>query len=447
MKSALPMGWTTIRLGDLGAWKGGGTPSKARADYWEHGTIPWVSPKDMKVSVVRGAEDRITETAIAGSSTSLVEAGAVLVVVRSGILRHTLPVAVTAVDVTLNQDMKALVPSGAASPEYVAWALRRFESQILQTCTRTGTTVQNVSFPMFSKFEIPLPPLAEQRRIVAAIEEHLSRLDAAVAGLERVNALLPRYRAAVLKAAVEGGNGNSLTEWKEWSVGELGKVVTGGTPPTGDRSNYDGIVPFFKPSDLDLGYWSSRTRDHVSSSAASRLRQIPPMTVMVTCIGATLGKIGLARVGGITNQQINSVIVEAGNDPRFIYYWFSSPTGQHALWSNASATTLPILNKTKFSQIQIRAPYLEEQVRLVEEIDRCESIALAATDTVNAINRRAAALRQSILARAFRGELVPQDPSDEPAEVLLERIRAERGVVGSARKTARGERKLEGGRV
>ena len=204
--------WTRKRLRDLGQWVGGGTPSKSKPQYWENGTVPWVSPKDMKTERIKDSEDHITEVAVLESATNLVPAGSVLVVTRSGILRHTLPVAVAGVPVTVNQDLKALTPKADISPEYVAWGLRAFSQDILHTCSKQGTTVNSIETQRLLDYEIPLAPLEQQNAIVAEIEKQFSRLDEAVANLKRVKANLKRYKAAVLKAAVEG----KLTEdWRK----------------------------------------------------------------------------------------------------------------------------------------------------------------------------------------------------------------------------------------
>ena len=130
--------------------------------------------------------------------------GSVLFVTRSGILAHTFPVAVTKLAVTINQDLKALKPKPDLSPKYVAHAVRGASRRILKECSKHGTTVASVDTNALLDFEIPLVDLDEQHRIVAEIEKQFSRLDEAVAGLRRVKANLKRYKAAILKAAVEG---------------------------------------------------------------------------------------------------------------------------------------------------------------------------------------------------------------------------------------------------
>ena len=181
-----------VPLRDLGNWSGGNTPSKANAAYWTDGTVPWVSPKDMKVDEIASSEDQVTEAALTDKRVALVPEGSVLFVTRSGILAHTFPVAVTKLAVTINQDLKALTPKPGISPKYVAHAVRGASRRILKECSKHGTTVASVDTNALLDFKIPLVDLDEQHRIVAEIEKQFSRLDEAVAGLKRVKANLKR---------------------------------------------------------------------------------------------------------------------------------------------------------------------------------------------------------------------------------------------------------------
>jgi type I restriction enzyme S subunit len=192
------------RLRDLGDWSGGNTPSKANAAYWTDGTVPWVSPKDMKVDEITSSEDRVSKVALDEGRVSLLPEGSVLVVTRSGILAHTLPVAVAQMPVTINQDLKALTPRAGVSPKYVAHALRGASRRILKECSKHGTTVASIETNALLDFEIPMVDLNRQHRIVAELEKQFSRLDEALANLKRVKANLKRYRAAVLIHAVQG---------------------------------------------------------------------------------------------------------------------------------------------------------------------------------------------------------------------------------------------------
>ena len=194
----LPGGWVLAPIGQLGAWQGGGTPSKRVPDFWTSGSIPWASPKDIKRMRLKETEDYITPAAVAASAMSLVDAGSVIVVTRSGILRRTVPIAINEMPMAMNQDLKALTPAAGISAEYIAWSLRAFEQRILDTCTKDGTTVNSIDTGQLQAFEIPLAPTAEQQRSVVAIEEEFSRIDAGMSTLNRVRQNLTRMRAAIL---------------------------------------------------------------------------------------------------------------------------------------------------------------------------------------------------------------------------------------------------------
>jgi type I restriction enzyme S subunit len=157
-----------VALGEVVEIKGGGTPSKANAAFW-NGDIPWVSPKDMKTWEIRDAEDKITREAIYGSATNLLPENAILVVNRSGILKHTLPVGITRRPVAINQDLKALISGPRAHPEYIAHIVKAAEPIVLRWVR--ATTADNFPIESLRSLEIPLPPMEEQRRIAAILDK------------------------------------------------------------------------------------------------------------------------------------------------------------------------------------------------------------------------------------------------------------------------------------
>jgi Type I restriction modification DNA specificity domain len=111
----LPEGWDRKRVKYLARFVGGGTPDKSKLEFW-NGDIPWVSPKDMKTDLIYDSEDHITRAGLESSAASLIAPGAALIVVRSGILRHSIPVAINKVSVSINQDMRAILPSDSINP-------------------------------------------------------------------------------------------------------------------------------------------------------------------------------------------------------------------------------------------------------------------------------------------------------------------------------------------
>lgn len=223
-------------------------------------------------------------------------------------------------------------------------------------------------------------------------------------------------------------------KWIAISVGSLGRVETGATPPTKSKDNFGGNVPFFKPTDLEAGADVREAREFLSETGAEKSRPFSAGTILVTCIGATIGKTGLAGVDAACNQQINYIEPDPNFAPRFIYYQIISPFFQDQIKDNASSTTLPILNKGKFSQLRAIICSPAEQTEIVRIVDSRLEAADALEAEIDAALTRADALRQSILKKAFSGQLVPQDPNDEPAPTLLARIKADRAKAPKAKK-------------
>ena len=149
---------------------GGGTPSKSHPEYFE-GSIPWVSPKDMKSDVIIDSIDHITEDAIEHSTTNLVPEGSVLMVIRSGILKHDLPVAINAVPVTINQDMKAFVPGESITASFLRNYFKAIEPDVLAGIR--GVTADNIDFKAFQQREIIIPTINKQNEF----EEFCKQLD------------------------------------------------------------------------------------------------------------------------------------------------------------------------------------------------------------------------------------------------------------------------------
>lgn len=174
---ALPAGWAAVSLEQLGTFFGGMTPSKNVSRYWGSG-MPWVSPKDMGDDRVERSEDQITQAALEETSLQVVPEGSLVMVARSGILRRKFPVAITSIPCTLNQDMKALVIKHEVEAQYLQLMLRGFQPRILSELVKRGMTVESLIFRDFVAAPWPIPPLAEQRRIVAKVDELMALCDA-----------------------------------------------------------------------------------------------------------------------------------------------------------------------------------------------------------------------------------------------------------------------------
>lgn len=208
---------TAAPLSDLCEVRHGGTPSKGVAAYWE-GTIPWVSPKDMKVSLLLDASDHITDDAITNSATSLVPSGTILVVARSGILAHSLPVARAGRPLAFNQDIKAILPdSRKVDPDYLYWFVRSREPVVLAQGVKKGATVHSLVSGFLEGLTVPLPSRNEQSRI----GDLLSRAE----GIVRLRREAQAKAQAIIPALFLDMFGDPATNPKGWDETPLGEIV------------------------------------------------------------------------------------------------------------------------------------------------------------------------------------------------------------------------------
>jgi len=178
----LPEGWVWCILKELGFITGGGTPSTNKSEYW-NGNIPWITPKDMKADYLNDSEDKVTIEGVNNSSAKLIPANSVLVVGRSGILKRILPVCINKVECTVNQDLKVLVPHLSEMARYIQLMLQGHQEFILKDLVKYGMTVHSLMYQEFEMQVFPLPPLLEQQRIVAKVQqlqEQLSQLETQV---------------------------------------------------------------------------------------------------------------------------------------------------------------------------------------------------------------------------------------------------------------------------
>ncbi len=190
-------------LGEIVAMRGGGTPSKSNPFYWA-GTIPWITPKDMKRRALTDAEDHISECATKETPAKVIEPGAVVVVVRGMILAHTFPAAVLRSPAAINQDMKALVGRGQILPEFLCWCLWARNERVLELVEKSTHDTRKLETCRLLNIPIPVPSISEQSQIVAELDalqaevDSLKRLQSDAAA--ELDALLP----AILDRAFRG---------------------------------------------------------------------------------------------------------------------------------------------------------------------------------------------------------------------------------------------------
>jgi len=183
---------------------GGGTPSKANEEFWK-GDIPWVSPKDMKAFRINDAQDHISPGAVIASATRIVPPSSVLIVVRSGILQHSIPVATNAVPVALNQDMKAFIPSAELQAEFLAYFIAGSQQRLLSEWRKEGTTVESIEMEDLANTTCPVPPRGYQAEVVDFLDRETAKIDELIAAKRILVARLKEARDSTIHAAVTIG--------------------------------------------------------------------------------------------------------------------------------------------------------------------------------------------------------------------------------------------------
>lgn len=451
----LPAGWAASSLAELASSIGGGTPPTTDASYWDDGSTPWVSPKDMKSFRLRDTIDRVTDKAL--ERLAIVPQGSVLVVVRSGILSRTLPVAINDAPVVLNQDMRAFIPKAGIDASFLAWQLVAQTSLILETCTKDGTTVASIEAPRLAAFPIPLAPECEQRRIVGAIEELLANLDDGIDELRAGKRKLALYRQSLLKSAVEG----TLTaEWRranprqEPVLSALSEAEAAPVwlPPTWRWLPVAGLPGMSMsngrsvPSALDgakvlrlTAVRNGRIDLAQYKHGAWSPSEANPFSVRTGDLLIVRGNGSLALVGraGVVPEVTEPIaypdtLIRLGADPKVIRsgwlaaVWDSSLVRGHLESRARTSAGIYKISQPDIASALVPVPPIAEQDAALTLLRALTDQLSEVAGSIEVAMRAAAAQRQNILRAAFSGRLVPQDPADEPASVLLERIRAER---------------------
>ncbi len=193
----LPKNWVWSRLCDIGKLSGGMTPSMNRSDFWD-GDIVWLSPKDIKAHEVADSELKISAIGLSETRLELYRPGCLFIVARSGILKRTFPVAINRVSAAANQDMKVLAPFLEGQERYLQIMFRGLTDFLLRELVKTGTTVQSLKYAEFEHQPFPLPPQAEQYRIVAQVDELMALCDRLEAARGTREAVRDRLAAASL---------------------------------------------------------------------------------------------------------------------------------------------------------------------------------------------------------------------------------------------------------
>lgn len=303
-----------------------------------------------------------------------------------------------------------VVPDENMVTKEFLFQLLNWDTEALKTAHGTGTTMMHIGKGSIEKRLVPIPPLPEQQRIVSILNECFAAIDKAKANAEQnlknAKELFESYLQGVFENKGDG--------WEEKKVKEIGLAQTGTTPKTAEKENYGDFIPFIKPADVDFsGIGDIRYKNEgLSEIGLKKGRKMASGSILMVCIGATIGKVGFAEREVSCNQQINSLTVKKEFYPKFIYYSMTSKAFQEKVLieGKGAQATLPIINKSKWENLTISFPKSkEEQQTIVHQLD----VLRAETQKLDAVYQKKIEdleeLKKSILKRAFGGELTGKE--------------------------------------
>lgn len=496
----VPEGWTTTTLGNLCEWVSGGTPRRSEPSYFG-GKHPWITISDLNDGELSDTAEYLTDAGITNSAAKLVPEGSILVALYGSIGK----LGITQKPSTTNQAIACALPDAQAYNSRYLFHFIRFRRHELSQ-QGTGVTQKNIYLGDIKAFTVPLAPLAEQTRIVKKLEELLADLDAGVAELKAAQKKLAQYRQSLLKAAVEGQltadwraqhppteTGAELLarilqeRRTRWEAKQLEKFAQQGkTPPKNwqgkypepippdtrslptlpegwvwatlsqigwlDRGRskyrprnaphlYGGAYPFVQTGDIrHADTHLSKVEVFYSKAGLTQSRLWPAGTMCIT-IAANIGKTAILSMDACFPDSIVGFLPVSGDvSVRYVEYFMRS--AQQKLEDEAPATAQKNINLEILEKVVIPLPPPIEQQQIVKSLDETMGGAKENNSAIEIVLKQTTAQRQNILRAAFAGELVPQDPSDEPASALLERIRAQRAAQTPDQKP-RGRKKKE----
>jgi type I restriction enzyme S subunit len=347
-------------------------------------------------------------------------------------------------DAWLNQHIFRVEPySDIVDTRYLYYAVTNSIDELYKKSHGMGMV--HVTKGKFEGHEVWLPPLNEQIRIADKLDSVLAKVDEAQARLEKIPTLLKRFRQSVLAAATSG----ELTrEWREnnaeefsWSVlslGDIAEVFTGVTPLKKETSYYeDGTIPWLTSSVTGKPL-VTKAENFVTEKAVKecRLKLFSPGTLLIAMYGEgkTRGQVTEIAIAATINQACAAVVVNQEIVERK-YIKLSIENNYEKTRMMAEGGNQPNLNLSKVRSISISLPNKSEQNEIVRRVESLFALADAVEKQYLAAKQRLDRLTQSLLAKAFRGELVPQDPNDESAAELLKRIQAERQAQAPAKRS------------
>lgn len=432
----LPEGWVRATLADIAMWGSGGTPSRKNADYYG-GEIPWVKTGDLGPRYVTAATEFITEEAVKNSSAKYFPKGSVALAMYGATIGKT---SILGIDATTNQACAVGNPiENVTSTDYLYYFLKNEKDAFI--AKGKGGAQPNISQALIKAHEISLPPLAEQTVIAQTLDTLLAQVDNIKTRLDAIPKILKTFRQSVLAAAVNGKlteewrGENEYGGWKQVTLGEVGKGFNYGSS---SKSQKEGDVPVLRMGNLQSGKldWGNLVYTSDTDEIEKYLLESGDVLFNRTNSPELVGKTSIYR-GERKSIYAGYLIRVKGSDKlnaEFLNILLNSPDAKsYCLAVKSDGVSQSNINAQKLRAFSFRNPSIEEQSQIVRRVEELFAFADQIEMQVKNAQGRVNNLTQSILAKAFRGELTAQWRADNPdlitgdnsAKALLAKIQEE----------------------
>jgi type I restriction enzyme S subunit len=420
----VPEHWDIPKIKSIATFCGGGTPSRDNPSYW-NGDIPWVSPKDMKSEQISTTEEAITEEGLNSSASSTLPEGCVLMVVRSGILKHTIPVGINHRPVALNQDMKALqFDPELCRPDFFFRWVQGLNDSLLLAWSKQGATVESIEHAYMANSLLPLPPLSEQSTIADFLDQETAKIDELIAEQERLIELLKEKRQAVISDSVTKGLNpdapmkDSGIEWigqvpEHWEVRPvkyLAKVGNGSTPSREVPEYWsESGFPWLNSSVVNLPE-VTEAEGFVTERALQECHLpivVPPAVLVgITGQGRTRGMASMLRIEATLNQHLAYVTPSSKQmDVKFLLRVFEMAYLKLRRDSEEAGATKGAITCEQIGNLRIPLPPITDQRSIVifldDETAKLDTLTTEAQRAITLLQER----RSALISAAVTGQI------------------------------------------
>jgi restriction endonuclease S subunit len=354
--------WKMVKLGDVCKITNGSTPLRKEKRYWAEGNIPWFTIDDLRFQGknITHTKQNVTQAAVDDKKVRLVPANSVLLCCTASIGAA----AIARVEMATNQQFNALTPKSAAiNSDYLYFVATTLTQTLLNVSG--STTINFVSMSKLREISIPLPPLAEQERIVAKLDAAFAEIDSAIEQVEAKQADAKRLKASLLGISLRG----DAVMWKTVKLGDVCELIGGGTPSKKNAAYYGGEIPWATVRDMHSDELSKTELKITQLGLENSSSKVIPANNIVIASRVGLGKVCLLNQSTAINQDLRGVIPKKSDtiDVRFLFYWFKS-IEQTIISAGRGATvhgvTLPFLKA-----LELSLPPLAEQQHIVSKLD------------------------------------------------------------------------------